>query len=61
MKAGNRRLCYDDRKKIERLASKGVRVSDIADAVGVHRQTIYNELKRGGDPYDADTAQKSIR
>ena len=55
-----RHLSYEDREKIEKLMNDGKKVVDIAAAVGVHRATIYNELKRGGMPYKADIAQKKI-
>ena len=35
-------------------------LKEIAQAVGVHRATIYNELKRGGEPYRAEIAQKAL-
>ena len=60
MKKGNRRLNYEDRKRIEIMKLKGIRVIEIADSIGVHRATIYNELKRGGTPYKAEIAQKSV-
>ena len=60
MRKGNRRLNYEDRKQIEYLRAKGVRVIEIADKIGVHRATIYNELKRGGNPYSADRAQQGL-
>ena len=60
MRKGGRRLNYEDRKKIEGLAAKGVRVVTIANATGFHRATIYNELKRGGTPYRADVAQRKV-
>lgn len=60
MKKGNRRLNYEDRKKIEKLTEQGTRVIIIADTIGVHRATIYNELKRGGTPYRAETAQRTV-
>lgn len=60
MRKGNRRLNYEDRQKIEWMNNKGIRVIEIAESIGVHRATIYNELKRGGTPYKADTAQKRI-
>lgn len=55
-----RQLTYEHRQKIEKMMNEGCRVVEIAKAVGVHRATIYNELKRGGTPYKADVAQKSI-
>ncbi len=60
MRKGNRRLKYEDRQKIEWMKAKGVSVIEIAASIGVHRATIYNELKRGGEPYRADTAQKQV-
>lgn len=60
MRKGNRRLNFTDRQTIERMYAAGVKVSVIADEVGVHRATIYNELKRGGEPYRAEVAQKAL-
>ena len=60
MKKGNRRLNYEDRQKIEKMAEQGARVIVIADTIGFHRATIYNELKRGGTPYRADVAQRTV-
>ena len=47
-------------KEIEKMKNDGVRVVVIAEKIGVHRATIYNELKRGGTPYRAEVAQKTI-
>lgn len=60
MQKGNRRLKYEDRKKIEEMTANGERVVTIADVIGVHRATIYNELKRGGIPYKAEVAQRTV-
>lgn len=60
MKKGNKRLTFADRQRIEKMISAGERVVDIAAAVGVHRVTIYNELRRGGEPYRAETAQRTL-
>ena len=60
MRKGNRRLNFTDRQTIERMHAAGVKVSAIADEVGVHRATIYNELKRGGESYRAEVAQKAL-
>ncbi len=57
---GNRRLNYEDRKRIEKMKEQGARVIVIADTIGVHRATIYNELKRGGTPYRAEVAQRTV-
>lgn len=60
MRKGNKRINYTDRMKIEAMVKTGAKVIEIAEAVGVHRATIYNELKRGGEPYRAEEAQKTI-
>lgn len=60
MRKGDKRLRYEDRQKIERMTAQNERVIVIADAIGVTRQTIYKELKRGGTPYRADTAQRTV-
>ncbi len=51
---------YQDRKKIEEMEKAGKKVTEIAEAIGVHRATIYNELRRGGVPYNADIAQRTV-
>ena len=60
MRKGDKRLKYEDRKEIEKMKNDGVRVVVIAEKIGVHRATIYNELKRGGTPNRAEVAQKTI-
>ena len=60
MRKGNKRLNYEDRKRIEKMKEQGVRVIVIADTIGVHRATVYNELKRGGTPYRAEVAQRTV-
>ncbi len=60
MKKGNRRLNYEDRKRIEKMKESGERVTIIADTIGFHRATVYKELQRGGVPYRAEIAQKTV-
>jgi IS30 family transposase len=60
MKKGGKRLNFQDRQRIESMMQAGERVVAIAEAVGVHRATIYQELKRGGTPYRADVAQRTL-
>ena len=60
MRKGDKRLKYEDRKEIEKMKNDGVRVVVIAEKSGVPGATIYNELKRGGTPYRAEVAQKTI-
>ncbi len=60
MKKGNKRIVYQDRQKIEEMEKTGAKVAEIAEAIGVHRATIYNELRRGGTPYSADVAQRTV-
>lgn len=52
-----KRISYEDRKTIEMLMNAGWRIVDIATIVGVHRATIYKELKRCA-PYQAEIAQR---
>ena len=42
-----RQLNYEDRKVIERLYSADMCVAEIAEHIGCHRNTVYNELQRG--------------
>lgn len=46
-KKGSHQLTWTDRIRIETLIRADYRVVDIAKHIGVHRSTIYNELKRG--------------
>ena len=39
-----KRLHYEDRQTIEAMSKQGSSVSDIAEALGTHRDTIYREL-----------------
>ena len=61
-----KRLNYEDRKAIEAMCKQGKHAEEIAEAMDVHRATIYHELKRGGagngnrKQYSADMAQKAI-
>lgn len=57
------KLNYEDRKKIEFLYKSKMPIQGIADMIGVSRQTIYRELKRGFDEdknYSAEVAQKKM-
>ena len=60
MRKERKRLDFADRKRIEAMKNSGVKVTEIAQAVGVHRATIYHELKRGGEPYRAEVAQRTL-
>lgn len=44
---GSRQLTMTDRIKIEALRKAGHSVIEVAKQIGVHRSTVYNELKRG--------------
>lgn len=46
-KKGSRQLTRADRIKIEALLKAGLSIAKIAGQLGVHRSTIYNEIKRG--------------
>lgn len=60
MRKERKRLNFTDRKQIEKMLTNGEKVVNIANVVGVHRATIYHELKRGGEPYRAEVAQKQL-
>ena len=55
-----KRLRFEDRKRIENLCAAGKTVDEIALIIGVHSTTMYRELERGGDPYRAEVAQRSV-
>ena len=57
-----KRLRYEDRQVIEKMSRAGSRVVDIADTLGVHRDTIYKEYTRGATPdtYSAEKAQETL-
>ncbi|MDD3347523.1 MAG: IS30 family transposase [Oscillibacter sp.] len=66
------RLPWNDRLRIESFLKCGKSVQEIADEIGVHRNTIYNEIKRGQtvqrtsdlidrEVYCADTAERKYR
>ncbi len=48
---------------IERMSKAGKKVADIANEIGVHRDTIYKEFTRCGatkETYSAEKAQREI-
>ena len=57
-KKGSRQLTWTDRISIEALKKAGHSVIEIAEQLGVHRSTIYNELKRGNICTEIVTIQK---
>ena len=52
-----KRLHYEDRQTIEAMSKQGSSVSDIAEALGTHRDTIYREFKRCGLTLKTYTAE----
>lgn len=57
-----KRMSYADRVKIKQMIESGIKAINIAEAIGVHRATMYREIERGGgkDAYDPDVAQLKI-
>lgn len=58
-----KRLRYEDRVIIERMSKAGKKMADIANEIGVHRDTIYKEFTRCGatkETYSAEKAQREI-
>lgn len=60
MRKKYKRLLFDDRKKIEKMVSEGKDTKEIAERIGVHTATIYNELRRCAGKYNAEQAQNSL-
>ncbi|MDD7404145.1 MAG: helix-turn-helix domain-containing protein [bacterium] len=60
MRKQYKKLTYADRKKIEQLAKENATPKQLAQETNVHISTIYRELERGGDPYNADAAQRAL-
>ena len=65
-----RYLSLDDRKRLAAWYLNGERPSDIAEWLGVHTATIYNELQRGRTggrdgkqrlEYDPELAQRRVQ
>ena len=56
-----RRLCLDERARIEAMAGAGFGAGEMAQQLGRHRSTVQRELARGGGPqrYRAVGAQQS--
>lgn len=60
MRKQYKKLTYSDRKKIEIMVKDGATPKELAKETEVHITTIYRELERGGRPYKADEAQKTL-
>ena len=54
-----RRLCFEERVRIEAMAHAGVSAAEAARRLGRHLVTVQRELGRNGGPggYDAEAAQ----
>ena len=54
-----RRLCFEERVRIEAMAQAGVGAAEAARRLGRHLVTVQRELRRNGGPggYDAEAAQ----
>ncbi len=55
-----KKLKYVDRVKIEELLKQDYSKDEIADQLHVHRATIYREIARTGEPYNAEEAQRKL-
>ena len=56
-------ISYKDRQTIEKLLGDGMKVDSIATVIGVHRATIYRELRKRRDQNGenhADHAQRDL-
>lgn len=55
------KIRYEERLKIKKMMDEGIKVSEIAQIIGVHRHSIYRELEYGKtsfNSYDPEYAQK---
>ena len=55
-----KRITFEDRQQIEKLYADGATTDEMAMIIGVNSATMYRELKRGGNPYLAEVAQRQI-
>lgn len=58
-----KRLAYEDRRMLEEMCKKGCTIQQMANKLGVHRDTLYKEFSRSGmkkTEYDADLAQQKL-
>ena len=53
----HRYLTINERNKIEVLLKENYSVNKVAEIIGVHRSTIYREIKRCNSSYNASIAQ----
>ena len=53
-------LTINERNKIEVLLKENYSINKISKIIGVHRSTIYREIKRCHSAYDASIAQKDF-
>lgn len=56
-------LSYTDRQLLDIYLKAKMSITEIAEKIGVHRNTIYREFARSGmnkDSYDAEKAQKFV-
>lgn len=60
MRKPYKKLTYKDRQQIEAMLNAGATPKELARETGVCIATIYRELKKGGETYKADVAQKAI-
>ncbi len=56
----NKVLTLEDRKTIEKMLHEGVKHVEICRKVGIHQTTIYREMKRCKEAYNAEEAQKTV-
>lgn len=56
----NKKLTIQDRLKIEELLHSGVNHKEISKQVGIWRSTLYREIRRCKNEYNADEAQKTV-
>jgi len=57
LKGVNRKITFEDRKIIEDLIHKNTRKEEICRKLGIHRTSLYREIKKCKEAYNAEEAQ----
>jgi len=60
MKKINRVLTIEDRRKIEYLLHSKTKHKEIIKEIGIHQSTLYREIRRCRDAYNAEEAQEAV-
>lgn len=57
----NRKISFEDRKIIEELLHKNISRQEICNRLGIHRTSLYREIKKCQEYYNAEEAQSKYK